>query len=72
MKFNIGDTVVIKCPDISVFHHYDGCICTVRSMEDAGHFIKVDGADDGWWPESYLRHYEYEEDIEAENLLNIM
>ena len=72
MEFNIGDTVVIKCPELSVFHHHDGCICTVKSISESGNFVKVDGADDGWWPSSYLIHYECEEDIEAENLLNIM
>ena len=72
MKFNIGDTVIIKCPEHSAFSCYNGRICTVRSTNVTGRFIRVDGDDVGWWHESNLRHYECDENIEAENLLNIM
>lgn len=77
MKFRIGDTVIIECPERSVFHKYDGCVCTVKDTgEDAvGEFVKVDGADDGWWPVKYvrrIRRLEPDEEIDAEDLFNIM
>ncbi len=74
MKFHVGDTVIIECPKHSVFQEYNGCVCTVEYVErhKVGDYVKVDWADNGWWPVSYVRHCEHDEEIEAEDLFNIM
>ena len=74
MEFRIGDTVIIECPKSSLFHKYDGCVCTVKGVDEnaVSHYVKVDGADYDWWPVSYIRHYEPDEEIDVEDLFNIM
>ena len=70
MKFRIGDTVIIECPKGSMFRKYDGCVCTVKDVD--GDYVKVEGADNRWWPANYIRHYEPDEEIDVEDLFNIM
>lgn len=77
MKFHVGDTVIIECPKHSVFQAYNGCVCTVEYVErhKVGDCVKLDGADNGWWPVKYvkrIKRLEPDEEIDAEDLFNIM
>lgn len=70
MKFRIGDTVIIECPESILYYKYDGCVCTVEDMDE--YTVKVNGADNGWWPVNNVKHYEPDEEINAEDLFSIM
>ena len=55
IEFSIGNRVVINCPSWSAYREWNGTECDIIAIRSDG-WVKLRGADNTWWPTSYIRH----------------